>query len=184
MALSLQEQLLKAGLADKKKVGQIKREKHKNIKQKQKHKVELTDQAKQAAEQARQAKLAKDRELNARQKAEAEQKALAAQIKQLIEVNAQSKNNGDIAFNFTDGSKIKRLLINSQTQTRLSQGKLAIVKLADSYEIVPVPVADKIAQRDASIVLYRADTMQPKADSTDPEDDWYADYQIPDDLMW
>lgn len=183
MALSLQEQLLKAGLADKKKAGQIKREKHKQVKQKQKHKVESVDEAKQAAEQARMAKAEKDRQLNAAQKAEADQKALLAQIRQLIEVNAQPKDNGDIAFNFTDGSTIKRLMVNKQTQNRLSQGKLAIVKADNGYQIVPMPVADKIAQRDESIVLYRADQLTI-SEAPKEEDDWYADYQIPDDLMW
>jgi uncharacterized protein YaiL (DUF2058 family) len=50
MALSLQEQLLKAGLTDKKKVTQAKREKHKKVKQQQRHKVVEVDENKAAAE--------------------------------------------------------------------------------------------------------------------------------------
>ncbi|GAB3035772.1 DUF2058 domain-containing protein [Bowmanella dokdonensis] len=185
MALSLQEQLMKAGLADKQKVQKVKTEKRKQAKQQKKHKLQPADEARLAAEQALEAKKAKDRELNEQARLEAEKKAVGAQIKQLIETNRQPKNTGDIACHFTDGNKVKQLYVNALTQKRISQGKLAIVKLAESYEIVPMPVADKIAERDEQVVLYRADKLESSAnDKSGEEDDWYAEYDIPDDLMW
>jgi len=57
---------------------------------------------------------------------------------------------------------------------------IAIIKLGDQYELVPSPVAEKIAQRDESRIILQ---NQASKDSGD-EDDSYADYQIPDDLMW
>ncbi|MCV2885369.1 DUF2058 domain-containing protein [Aestuariibacter sp. AA17] len=186
MALSLQEQLLKAGLTDKKKAQQVKKEKHKKIKQKQKHKTEIVDENKIAAEKARVEKVEKDRQLNLKAKEEAEKKAVLAQIKQLITVNKQPKNTGDIACNFTDDNVVKRVMVDEKTHRRITLGKLAIVKLDEEYEIVPTPVADKLEQRDADIVLYRADKQQveeAKVESAE-EDEWYADYEIPDDLMW
>lgn len=182
MALSLQEQLLKAGLADKQKAQKIKTEKRKKAKQQKKHKLEQTDEARLAAEQALEAKKAKDRELNEQARVEAEKKAIAAQIKQLIEVNRQRKGNGDIACNFTDGTRVKHIYVDKATHKHISQGKLAIVKFADSYEVVPMPVADKIAERDADLVLFRADKVEQNSD--EQTDDWYAEYEIPDDLMW
>ncbi|MBN7821141.1 DUF2058 domain-containing protein [Bowmanella yangjiangensis] len=185
MALSLQEQLLKAGLADKQKAQKVNAEKRKQSKAQKKHKVDVVNENKVAAEQARQAKIAKDKELNEQLKLEADKKAIAAQIKQLIEVNCQPKNNGDVACNFTDGSKIKTLYVDKLTHKRITQGKLAIVKLGESYEIVPTPVADKIAQRNAELVLHRADKQaEPEQADKSEEDDWYAEYEIPDDLMW
>jgi uncharacterized protein YaiL (DUF2058 family) len=185
MALSLQEQLLKAGLTDKKKVTQAKREKHKKVKQQQRHKVVEVDENKAAAERALAEKQEKDRLLNLKNKQIAEQKAIAAQIKQLIEINRQPKGNGDIACNFTDANVIKRIYVDKVTQKRISVGKLAIVKYAQGYEIVPMPVADKIAQRDELVVVYRADVLavDETVEKTE-EDDWYADYDIPDDLSW
>lgn len=185
MALSLQEQLLKAGLADKKKANQVKREKHKKTKHQRKHKVEQTDEAKLAAAAAMAEKQEKDRELNLQAKQQAEEKAIAAQVRQLISLNRQPKDNGDIACNFTDGNVIKRLYVNQQTHNRVIQGKLAIVRYEDGYELVPMPVADKISQRDEHSVVYRADEQtQQEAKGSTEEDDWYADYQIPDDLTW
>ncbi len=182
MALSLQEQLLQAGLADKKKAKQVKREKHKKVKQQQKHKVVEVDENKVAAEHALAEKREKDRLLNLQSKQLAEEKAVKAQIKQLIEINKQPKGKGDIACNFTDNNVIKRIYVDKVTQNRISQGKLAIVKFEQGYEIVPVQVADKISQRDELAVVYRADVLVEETKSE--EDDWYAEYEIPDDLSW
>ncbi len=185
MAMSLQEQLLQAGLTDKKKVSKVKREKHKKVKQKQKHKKQAVevDENKIAAEQARLQKQEKDRQLNLQAKQAAEEKAVKAQIKQMIEVNKQPKGKGDIACNFTDGTLIKRIYVDQKTQNRISAGKLAIAKLNDGYEIIPMPVADKISMRDETCIVYRAD-LETQQSTDSEEDDWYADYQIPDDLTW
>lgn len=185
MALSLQDQLLKAGLADKKKANQVKREKHKKVKHQKKHKVVEADSAKEAAAKTLAEKQEKDRVLNEASKQQAEEKAIAAQIRQLITLNKQPKGKGDIACNFTDGTLVKRLYVDQVTQSRVAAGKLAIVKSGEGYEIVPTPVADKIAQRDENTVVYRADQHDITSDSSaDEEDDWYADYEIPDDLTW
>jgi uncharacterized protein YaiL (DUF2058 family) len=185
MALSLQDQLLKAGLTDKKKAVKIKNEKRKKNKVNKKHKIVEVDENAQAAQEALEAKKAKDKELNAKAKQASDEKAILAQIKQLIDVNKQPKNNGEVICNFTDENKIKRLFVNEVTNKHISQGKLAIVKGIDGYEIVPTPVADKIAERDESFVVYIASAeVQAENQSVSEEDDWYADYEIPDDLSW
>ena len=53
------------------------------------------------------------------------------------------------------------------------------VRLGDATELVPKVVADKIAERNPDIVV-----RVKKADTVPAEDDPYADYKIPDDLMW
>ncbi len=185
--MSLQDQLLKAGLTDKKKANQAKKARHKKVKHQQKHKVEEVDEVKLAAEKARAEKLERDRQLNLEAKEIAEKKAIKAQIKQLIELNKQTKGNGEIACNFPHDNVVKRLYVDQKTQTRISQGKLAIVSLGSGYEIVPMPVADKISLRDESCVVYRADAAEQAEaanQATDEENDWYADFEIPDDLTW
>jgi uncharacterized protein YaiL (DUF2058 family) len=185
MALSLQDQLLKAGLSDKKSAVKIKNEKRKKNKINKKHKIVDVDENTQAAQEALEAKKEKDRALNAQAKQVADEKAIQAQIKQLIDINKQPKNNGEVVCNFTDENKIKRLFVNEATNKHISQGKLAIVRSAEGYEIVPTPVAEKIAERDENRVVYIASTeRQAESKTTSEEDDWYADYQIPDDLTW
>ncbi|WP_163835390.1 DUF2058 domain-containing protein [Spartinivicinus ruber] len=180
MSKSLQDQLLNAGLVDKKKANQIKKSQHKQKKTKQKSKEATIDETKLSAQQAIEEKAERDRQLNLERKAEAEKKAIAAQIKQLIELNKVAKGDGDIGYNFTDDKKIKKIYVTEQIQVDLSKGRLAIVKLSEGYELIPKGIAEKIKLRDESCVVYSADNTQQGIDEDDP----YADYQIPDDLMW
>ncbi|MBD4641712.1 DUF2058 family protein, partial [Xanthomonas citri pv. citri] len=45
---------------------------------------------------------------------------------------------------------------------------------------IPAVVADKIAQRDADSIVLNSALSQEEQDEDDP----YADFKIPDDLMW
>lgn len=179
---SLQDQLLKAGLIDQKKAKQVSKEKRKQ--KKQAHRTgEPENETKQAVQEARAAKLEKDRELNRQRQLEAEQKALKAQIKQLIENHRQSKGAGknEVEYKFTDGKLIKRILVGPMVHRQIVQGQLAIVRLGQGYELVPRVVADKILQRDATtVVLANTHNATPEQEEDDP----YKDYVIPDDLMW
>lgn len=181
---SLQEQLLKAGLADAKKAKQINKEKRKQAKQAPKGQQQV-DEAKLAAKQALAEKAERDRELNRQRQEQAEQRAIAAQIKQLIEMNRvprpkPSGGDEDIAYQFAHGKKIKKIYVTKKLQEQLVRGLLAIVELDGSYELVPAKVAEKIALRDAGRILVKNDSASDAVDEDDP----YADYQIPDDLMW
>ena len=48
------------------------------------------------------------------------------------------------------------------------------------YAIIPAVVADKIAQRDESYIVLNSALSEDVQDEDDP----YADFKIPDDLMW
>jgi hypothetical protein len=186
MSGSIQDQLLKAGLADKKQAQKAKKERHKQVKAKQSNKkVVIEDQAKIAAEQALAAKREKDRTLAEQQKLVAQQKDVNAQVVNLIKVNAQPKNNGDVALNFTHNNLVKRLYVSQRTHKDVTQARLAVVSyLENEYELVPLPVADKIQTRMPQAVIYIADTAAQNREQADADDNWYADYDIPDDLMW
>lgn len=181
---SLQDQLLKAGLADKNSAKNARAEKRKKQKLKNKNQQVEADAAKIAAEQAAAEKKERDRQLNAEQQKEREKRSVAAQIKQLITVNKQSRD-GDTLLNFTHENVVKRMYVSAAVHKQVTKGRLAVVALDGAYELVPSPVADKIAQRDESVVVYRADldTSNNEGQQED-EEDWYADYEIPDDLTW
>ena len=178
---SLQDQMLKAGLIDSKKVKKATREKRKAQKMQKNTKEVVIDEAKAAAARVQLEKVERDRKLNQARKAAAEAKAVTAQIKQLIEMNRQPKGDDDdaVAYNFSDGKNVKKIYVSSEARQQLAKGRLAIVKLGDSYELVPAIVADKIKQRDESVVL-----SQQEASAELKEDDLYSDHKIPDDLMW
>ena len=174
--LTLQEQLLKAGLVTSKKAAKVERTAKKSRVQ--------AREARAAVEENKKAQL--DKQLSEQQKQAALAKEYKAQVKQLIEMNRITIANGDIGFNFTDGNLIKKIFVDKLTQAQLINGRLAIARLLvdnnseGEYAIIPASVADKIAQRDASSIVLHSALSAEEQDEDDP----YADFKVPDDLMW
>ena len=167
--LTLQEQMLKAGLVSSKKMAKVQRTAKKSRVQ--------AREAREAVEENKKAQLERDKQLSEQQKQAVLAKEYKAQVKQLIEMNR---------FNFTDNNLIKKIMVDKPTQTQLINGRLAIARLAvdnkpeGEYAIIPAVVAEKIAQRDASSIVLHSALSQDEQDEDDP----YADFKVPDDLMW
>ena len=176
---SLQEQFLKAGLVDKKKIKQANHDKSKQQKIERHTGTQSVDEARLAALETQRKNAERARVLNAQREAAATQKAIEAQIAQMVQQNRQNKGAGDIAYNFTRGNKIDRMYVSAAVQAHLVAGRLVIVCLGGTTELVPRVIADKIAERDASLVV-RVNKNNAEIDA----DDTYAAYKIPDDLMW
>jgi len=176
--LTLQEQMLKAGLVSSKKMAKVQRTAKKSRVQ--------AREAREAVEENKKAQIERDKQLSEQQKQATLSKEYKAQIKQLIEMNKITITRGDIGYNFTDNNLIKKVYVDKVTQSQLIKGRLAIARLkAESgseseYAIIPAVVADKIAQRDASYIVLNCELSQEAKDEDDP----YADFVIPDDLMW
>ena len=176
---SLQEQFLKAGLVDKNKVKLVNQDKTKQKKIERRTGTQSVDEVRLAALETQRKNAERARELNALRDAAATQKAIVAQIAQMVQKNRQSKGSGDIAYNFTHDKKIERLYVSAAVQAHLMAGRLVIVCQGGTAELVPRVIADKIAERDASLVV-RVNKSSTEIDADDP----YAAYKIPDDLMW
>lgn len=176
--LTLQEQMLKAGLVSSKKMAKVQRTAKKSRVQ--------AREAREAVEENKKAQLERDKQLSEQQKQAVLAKEFRAQVKQLIEMNRITVAKGNITFNFTDGNLIKKIEVDKQTQTQLINGRLAIARLVINakgdcdYAIIPAVVADKIAQRDADSIVLNSALSQEEQDEDEP----YADFKIPDDLMW
>ncbi|MEM6159599.1 DUF2058 domain-containing protein [Erwinia sp. P6884] len=176
--LTLQEQMLKAGLVSSKKMDKVQRTAKKSRVQ--------AREARAAVEENKKAQLERDKQLNEQQKQAALSKEYKAQVKQLIEMNRIAIPKGDIAFNFTDNNLIKKIVVDKSTQAQLISGRLAIARLVadnggeNTYAVIPASVADKIAQRDANSIVLNSVLSQEEQDEEDP----YADFKVPDDLMW
>ncbi len=181
MGNSLFDQLKKVGLVDDKKAKQVKTEKYKDRKQHQGKNAAASEDAKRSAQQAQAEEAERTRALNRKRQEDAERKAIAAQIKQIIETHRITEREGDTAYNFTHGTKIKRIYVSDDIHKQLTRGDLAIATLNGRYELVPKSVAEKIKQRDERRIVGGID--QPVKKSTD-DNDPYAAYQVPDDLMW
>ncbi len=176
--LTLQEQMLKAGLVTNKKMAKVQRTAKKSRVQ--------AREAKEAVEEKKRLQLERDKQLSEQQKQATLLKEYKAQVKQLIEMNRITPAKGDIDFKFTDNNVIKTLEVDKVTQSQLINGRLAIARLVidsagnSEYAIIPASVADKIMQRDADFILLNNTLSQVEQDEDDP----YADFKVPDDLMW
>lgn len=147
MGLSLQDQLLKAGVADKKQAKKAKQEKRVKRKKNKGKKATPAPEANQTREnQLAQAK--RSQELNRRANREREKQEKLAQVRQLIEKNRLDLRKYEAPYYFKVGTKIKKLYVNDDITQKLGRGQLAIVTLNSVYEIVPADVARKIVDRD------------------------------------
>ncbi|MFB2578195.1 DUF2058 domain-containing protein [Acinetobacter sp. c2-A9] len=177
MKNALQAQLLKAGLVDAKQA-------KKATKQAQHAKKTGQDeqqQVKSAIQQQQQQKAEKDQALNATRQQALEEKALKANIIQMIKQHRISDTSGDISYQFIDEGKIKKLYVNQQVYNAVVSGSLKIARLEQEYVFLPTVLAEKI---DSRLTGYIVTTQQQQQDQTTDEEDPYAAYVIPDDLMW
>ncbi len=189
---SLQDQLLGAGLVKKQDAKNIQTAKKKQAKQSRTTKTELKNEAAELAEKARLEEQKKSQELNAKRKQEAEEKAAQAQIRQMIENNNIAKRDpkapedSELVYNFTDDSKIKTMLVTPANHALIAKGLVAIAKLENNktieYFLIPAEAARKITERDSSSIVLLND--YDKSDKRDDEEDPYAGFEVPDDLMW
>ncbi len=192
MRNSFQEQMLKLGLVDKKKVKEAKSEQHRSRKTSAKNKRKKGSGQLTTAEQnallrqkAAERKKAKDLQLNRERDARLQKRAERAQIRQLIEQHKIAKDDNGVPYRFTVSGKIYRIFVNSTTAQQLGNGTLGIVEMVDTagqFEVIPKDIIDRIRAIDKRIFTALV-SASPSAEEKD-EDDPYAEYRVPDDLVW
>ncbi len=178
MANPLQDQLLKAGLIKKQKLDAAVRQQNrqKDGKAPPPPPSEQVNAQKLLAERAE-----RDRALAAERNAQARARELQAQIRQIIETH-RLKREGELAYRFEHEGKIKSLLIDDAQRKQLAKGSLVIVAFDQGYELLPRAAAIMISERGGTLAVDHAGTPQ-KSDSS-PDDDYYSQFVVPDDLMW
>jgi len=178
----LQEQLLKAGLVKKSKVSEVAREQHKA-----RHGKGPAEQGEiqRDAERARTEKAERDRALAAEQKAKTRVAELRAQARQIIK-DKKIPRAGEVEYRFTAGGAIRTVLVDDAQRKQLTSGALVIARLDDRYELLPRLAGEKVRERDAAmIVLDHGQASGEAPSSGNAEDDaYYAQFQVPDDLVW
>ncbi len=190
---SLRDQLLKTGLASKEQAKkaekQAKSKTHQQQKQKRKKKkpakVEAetvdTESAAYLAAKAQEEEMARAKELNRQKQVERQQKELLAQVRDLIEHNKVNDYKADIDYHFIDGKFARQIHVNAKQQQQLANGQLAITVLdEDAYYIVQANIAEKLLERLPEVVV----CFNKEKEKTSEADDPYANYKVPDDLMW
>jgi len=184
--MSLQDQLLKTGLVSKTDAKKVEKQAKSKYHQQQKQKIKKkkpgktetvdTQSAAYMAAKVREEQIAHAKKLNQQKEAERQQKALMAQVSDMIQHHQVNDLNAEIAYHFIEGRFVKRIFVNAKQQQQLANGDLAITALNDSHYIVPAPIAEKILARMPEVVVY---LNKEKAIDADEQA-----YPVPDDLMW
>lgn len=177
----LQEQLLKAGLVKKNKVAEVAREQNKARHAKGPVKP---NQIQQDAERARAEKVERDRALAAAQKASARAAELVAQARQIIQ-DKKVPRSGEVEYRFTVDGVIRTVLVNDALRKQLIAGALVIARIDERFELLPRAAAEKVRERAASMIVLDHGQANAHDDAPTSEDDaYYAQFEVPDDLMW
>jgi hypothetical protein len=181
---SLQDQLLQAGLTTKQKTRQANSAKRKKNKQQRsgvEHSASMQEQVKEDLRLSKADKQAKDIALNNVKKEELAHKEQQLRIKQILEHHQLTGVSGDSEYNYSFNNKVKKLAIDSQTHKALVNGRLALCGYNEQSYLVTRETAEKVFELDGTLILVKNEKVE---NDTLDQDDPYADYQIPDDLMW
>ena len=200
MSESLRDQLVKAGLATasqaKKAERQAKVEKHSSRSSKpgksgkpgqskpKKVDPNSPEAVKARARKQQSEKRARDKALAEIRNEKAAAKALRAEIRQIISQNDQRKKattDDDVVYQFVHGKKIKRIYIPPAQREQLISGSLVVVNNDGLYSLVSKDVAEQIKARDPKRIITAQEEKKPEPGS---DDEYYAKFEVPDDLDW
>ena len=177
----LQEQLLKAGLAKKSKVAEAAREQQKA---RQARESTESDAIRREAERARELKAEKDRALEAERKARTRAAELAAQARQII-LDKKLPRTGESEYRFSADGAIRTILVDEDQRRKLSSGAVVVARLGDRYEMLPRAAGEKVRERDPGlVVLDHGKAGDAPAAASSEDDAYYAQFKVPDDLVW
>ncbi|PKF60423.1 DUF2058 domain-containing protein [Psychromonas sp. psych-6C06] len=178
---SLQEQLMKSGLINKQKAKQAQTEKRRKAKQKKKKgSIEISDEQR-AIDAKKEQQKQQDLEKNRAVQAALDERAAHGKLIQMIAQHCEKNYQGEIDYHFTFENKVKRIAINDLTQQSLINGRLAICVLNEEFYLINKEATEKLAEIDASVLV----ALHEKTDAKDfDDDDPYAEFAIPDDLIW
>ena len=188
-ANALQAQLLKAGLVKKSQVSQVANQQAKARTDKHDPKAAAiaaeAEKARIEAEKARLEKVERDRQIAAERNAQRRAAELRAQARQIIS-DKKLVAKGEAEYRFEHAGAIRTLLMSEALRKQVIDGAVVVVVDGQGYSLLPRPAALQVRERDAdAIALDNAgrDYVEPSTGNAE-DDAYYAQFQVPDDLMW
>lgn len=183
MSDSLRDQLVKSGLAreqDARRATTEKRQKRRGGKKgRQKAADGPEDEAARLAAQREADKRARDRTLNRRREEERRRQADEHAAREMV-IAREVPHDGEVAFNFQHGERVRKIQVSEAQRRELAAGRLAIARTRGRYRLIPAEIVDRVRARAPFLIAWTA----ADAGAGEPEDPAYADFPVPDDLMW
>jgi len=188
-ANALQAQLLKAGLVKKSQVSQVANQQARaRVDKGDARTAEIAAAAETArieAERARAEKVERDRLLAAEANAQRRAAELRAQARQIIK-DKKVPAKGEADYRFEHAGAIRTLLMSEALRKQVIDGALVVVVDGSGYALLPRPAAVQVRERDAQLIALdnaSRDYVEPSTGNAE-DDAYYAQFQVPDDLVW
>ena len=67
---------------------------------------------------------------------------------------------------------------------KLAAGELVIADGGEGYALLPRGAAQQVRERDAAMIVLDHGQSGGAAESSDEDDAYYAQFKVPDDLVW
>jgi hypothetical protein len=104
-----------------------------------------------------------------------------AQLRRLVKARRLDRSKAAVPYRFTSGRRIKEVTVTEEQQGRLARGEAAVVNVEGHYDVVPADcVAEVRALDEKAIVVFN----EPGAGDSSGDGDPYTDHPVPDDLTW
>ncbi|MEJ6121089.1 DUF2058 domain-containing protein [Vibrio sp. 2-Bac 85] len=179
---SLQEQLMNSGLVNKQKAKQAQTEKRRQAKQKKKKGTVVISDVQKAVQEKTELQRQKDLADNQETQQQLAIRAAHGKLIQMIAQHCEKDYQGELDYHFTYENKVKRIAVTPSIQQGLIKGSFAICVLNEEFYLINKEAAEKLRAIDESVLVALHDQTD---NSTENEaDDPYAEFAIPDDLMW
>ena len=188
-ANALQAQLLKAGLVKKSQVSQVANQQAKARIDKHDPKAAAiaaeAEAARIEAEKARLEKVERDRQIAAERNAQRRAADLRAQARQII-ADKKVVARGEAEYRFSDGEVIRTILLTEAARKQVIDAALVIARDGEGYALLPRPAAVQVRERAPELIALdnaSRDYVEPSTGNAE-DDAYYAQFQVPDDLVW
>lgn len=182
MSSSLKDQLLSAGLITKEQVrNNSRKQRPKKGKKRELDPAAQERQALAAANAAREKERAQ--ELNAKREQARKAQEQSDRIRQILSSRGLPKagiNEETTRFYFQLDKRVHNLHVTAEQRAQLVGGKSGIVLFDGHYHLLPIDHAQRVQALSPHRVWVGADDDDKPSDEDDP----YAGYEVPDDLIW
>ena len=181
MSDAFREQLMKAGLVTKKQAKSAAHEENVSRRKRRKKNKGSAEASPEfsAAQAALEEKRTRDLELNRQREAERLARARQAEAEDLIAKHGLRDTQGEFEYRFSDGGPIKTLNVTSDLRNALATGGVGIARAKKGYRLIPRATALMVEERSADHLV-----LLNEPDAPDGDDDPYAEFKVPDDLVW
>jgi len=178
MADSLQEQLVRAGLAEPE---QGKRGNSGGDKPRRKNKGRGKGKGKHQPKQREAAPTGDDAGAAQQPAPPRDGRERTARLRGLVAKHRMGRDNARVPYRFTLGRRIKEITVTSDQQGQLARGEAGIVNVQGRFDVLPAHAIEAVRQLDpdAIVVLNGSDMSESTADA-----EARSDRPVPDDMMW